>query len=158
MPDLLERGIQQSVVTDPRDGEAQHVRRRVQIGLRRCAARPEDHDASELIDAVDRSGRIVDGRRDRPERDIDDLDDAELDVLLHRARRADVDCAQQPSLALRRNPTRIDDPEQSNAGGDEMTDPPVEGDLHTEGFGAIEEEANIDKTYISGLAADDDPL
>ena len=56
----------------------------------RHAADPDDHDAAELVDAADRRARIVDAGN-RAERNVDDLDHAELDILLHGARRADIE-------------------------------------------------------------------
>jgi len=50
-----------------------------------------DQDAAQLVHAVDGSAGVVHGRGDRPGRDIDDLQDAELDVVLERPRRAEVD-------------------------------------------------------------------
>src|SRR5208282_4224076 len=95
MADLLESEIEQAVETDPRYGEAQDMRRIKKVAGRRGTTRPSDQNAGELIDAADRCRGIVDRGRERPQRDINDLDDAELDVLLHRPRRADVNRRQQ---------------------------------------------------------------
>ena len=68
----------------------------------------------------------------------------------------DVDRGQQPGFALRRHPARVDDPKQRSAGRNEMADPPVEGDLHAERFGAFEQKRHVDKADISRFATDDD--
>ena len=72
----------------------------VEIAARRRAANPPNQDAAELIDAADRRGRIVDRWRNRSQRDIDDLDNAEFDILLHRAGRTNVDCGEKLERAL----------------------------------------------------------
>jgi hypothetical protein len=57
-------------------GGIEHHRRRLR------AAEPADWDAAEPVDATDRGAGIVHRRGDRSKRDIEDLDDAELHVLL----------------------------------------------------------------------------
>ena len=92
--DLLERRVQNAVDADPRDEHPRHMRRIKQHRRRRHAAQPADQDAAQMINTTDRRAGIIDRRRDRPQRDIDDLDDAELHVLLQRTGRPDVEGAQ----------------------------------------------------------------
>src|ERR1700690_3621427 len=52
---------------------------------------PSNQDPAQLIDATYCRTRIVHCGRDSPERDVDELDHSELNVLLHRAVWADVE-------------------------------------------------------------------
>ena len=86
MADLLERCLQQAVEVDPQQHNAQDVRRIVDPRWWRGTADPANQDTAELIDAADRRTRIIDGRRNGTQRDVNDLNYAELNVLLQRAR------------------------------------------------------------------------
>ena len=55
------------------------------------AAKPTDQNSRYLINATDRHAGIVDRRRNGAQGNVYDLDHAELDVLLERAHRADVE-------------------------------------------------------------------
>ena len=88
-------------VEKPREGHRrdtmQHSRRAVQVSCRGLA-RDDPHEyAAELIDATDRGARVVYRRGDRLQRDVDQLQHAELDVLLHRAHDTDVEGADRNS-------------------------------------------------------------
>ena len=107
VPDLLERGIEQAIETHPRYHEPQHMRRSVIMRWRRRAAGPADHDTAELVDAADRRAGIVDRGRYRAQPDIDDLDDAELDILLHGAGRADIEGGDEMERAVCRHALRL---------------------------------------------------
>jgi hypothetical protein len=61
------------------------VRRRVIVGRRRHTADPEDHDTAELVHAADCRAGIVDCGRHGAQRYVNNLDDAELDILLQGA-------------------------------------------------------------------------
>src|ERR1019366_7206771 len=84
--------------------------------------------------------------------DVDNLDDSKLDVLLHRARRADVDCRKQAVLALRGHSACVDDPQDRRPGGNEASNAPLQRDLSAEGFGALDEKADIDEADVSRFA------
>jgi hypothetical protein len=97
---LLESQVEQAVEIDPGNDDAENVWRIVVIAPRRITARPPDNDGAQLIDRADRGRRIVDRRGNRPQGDVDDLHDAELDVLLHRASRAEFDRSEELKRAV----------------------------------------------------------
>lgn len=99
--DLFKRSVEHAVDADPRHEHPRHIRWIEHHRRRRRAAEPADQDAAELVNTADRGAGIVHRRRDCPQRDIDDLDDAELHVLLQRSRRTDVERAHQFDQAHR---------------------------------------------------------
>ena len=119
--DLFESQIEKAVEIDPGNDDPENMRRVVVVAPRWRSACPPDHYGAELIDRADRGQWIVDRRRDRPQCDVDDLHDAEFDVLLQGAssgrgrspRAAEAPgspkCARRAwSAARRRQPERID--------------------------------------------------
>ena len=84
MPDLLESSIEKAVEAHPRH-EEQYVRRRVIVRRRRHTTNPENYYTTELIHTADCRSGIVDGGRNRAQRNVNDLDDTELDILLQGA-------------------------------------------------------------------------
>src|ERR1035441_2528309 len=76
--DLLEGCVQQALEVDPSNAGASDARRIVEQLFRRLAGREADQNAAQLIDARDGGGRVVDGGRDRLQRNIDNLQDAKL--------------------------------------------------------------------------------
>src|ERR1700722_2182741 len=119
------------------------------------AADPADHDAAELIDATDRRARIVYRRRDRTQCDIDDLDNAELDVLLQRAGRADIDGATQPRDQVVGQPIRPRHQQQRDAGRNEMTDAALHAYADAMAAREIDQAPHVDEPYIAGYLTDD---
>ena len=80
--DLLERRVKHAFHADPWHEHARHMRRVEQQRIRLCTPESADQDTAELVDTTDGSTWIIHCRRDRPQRDIDDLDNAKLDILL----------------------------------------------------------------------------
>ena len=91
MANLLEGRIEQTVGPDPGHDDPQTCggAHSNESGGSRPTNRMRIR--AELVDTADRGARIVHGGGNCLERDVDDLDDAELDVLLQRARRPDVE-------------------------------------------------------------------
>ena len=98
----------------------------VVVAPRWRSACPPDHYGAELIDRADRGRRIVDRRRDRPQCDVDDLHDAEFDVLLQGASRAEVDRREQLKRPVLRNALAARGPQQGDASRNELTDAPLQ--------------------------------
>src|SRR5208282_1946589 len=153
MADLLEGEIEQAVKTDPGRDDAQDVRGIVVIALRRRPAHPADQHGAELIDRADCGRRIVDRRRNRPQGDVDDLHDAEFDVLLHRAGRADVDGVDELQLAIHGDPRAASDPEQGAALWNELADPALQPQANAVGFRQRVQAADVDEPDVAGSAA-----
>ena len=63
MADLFEGEIEQAFKSDPWHAEAQHVRRFEVVLIGRHPAGPADEDRAQVINAADRRGWIVHGRR-----------------------------------------------------------------------------------------------
>jgi hypothetical protein len=101
MTNLLEGRIEQALGFDPWNDDPHDVRRIAEQRVRRLAPDEADEDPPELVDAGDRGARIIDRGGNGLERNVDDLDDPELDVLLQRARRPDIECRAQLAFALR---------------------------------------------------------
>ena len=64
-------------------------------------------DTAQLVHAADRRAGIVDRGRDRAQPDIGDLNDAELDILLHGAGRTDIEGGDDVDRAFRRHALRL---------------------------------------------------
>ena len=74
---------------------------------RRSTADPENHDSTQLIYAANRGTRIVNGRGHCAQSDIDDLNYAELNILLHRARWTDIEGSDEMVRLFPRHPFRF---------------------------------------------------
>lgn len=111
------------------------MRRIVKITFRRHTVQPPDQNTAELIDTADRGGRIIYRWRDRLERDIDNLDNAEFNVLLHRAGRPDIDGREQLKLLCFGNSVRRRNFEKYNAVRNKMTYAPCYDQTNSVRFG-----------------------
>ncbi len=121
MADLAERDVQEPRERRAREqnpGAAVAVAER---GERRTARRRPHQDPPELVDAGQGGRRVVDGRRDRLQRDVHDLQDPELDVQRHRARRADVEGVERGRLQRGRRPIRRRDLEEGRPLHDKLS-------------------------------------
>ena len=106
-PDLFECGLQQPFEIRSRECSRATVPGRIVEAIGRLARREADQNAAQLVDAADRRGGIVDRRRDRLQRDIDNLQNAELHILLQRPRRPQVE---SPRAAPRSVPAKAGRP------------------------------------------------
>ncbi len=158
MPDLLERRIKQAIEAYPRHEKSQHVRRRVILGRWRHTANPEDHDPAELIDAADRRAGIVDCGRHCAQRDIDDLDDAELDILLHGARWTNVEGGSDMVCAVGWQPLWPRHAHERNAGWDELADATLQIYASPVVLSQRNQVFDIDIADIAGLPIEDDAV
>ena len=112
--DLLEGRVQQALEVDPSNAGANDARRIVEQIIGRLPGREADQDAAQLIHAADGGGGVVDGGRDRLQRDIDDLQDAKLHVLLQGSGRTEVE---RGAAARRFLPAAGDRPSRPSAAG-----------------------------------------
>ena len=83
---------------------------------------PVNDDTAELVHAADRRAGIVDRGRDCAQPDIGDLNDAELDILLHGARWTDIEGGDEMDGAFGRYPLRLGHIDKRHAGGHELPD------------------------------------
>ena len=155
VPDLLKRRIEQAVEGYPRHEQPHYVRRRVIVKRWRYTAYPEDHDPTELIHAADGSAWVVDRGRYRAQRNVDDLDDAKLNVLLHGARRPDVEGGDQVERAVGRNALRLRHSHERNAGRHKLTDAALQMHANLVGFRKDNKAIDIDIADIAGLPIED---
>ena len=81
-----------------------------------------DDDTAELVHAADRRAGIVDRGRDCAQPDIGDLDDAELDILLHRARRTDIEGGDEMDARVPAARAPASTHDKRNAGRHELPD------------------------------------
>jgi hypothetical protein len=122
------------------------------VGRRRYTAYPEDHDSAELVHAADCRTWVVDCVGHRAQRNVDDLDDAELNVLLHGARRTDVEGGDEMERAVGRHALRLRDAHERNAGWHELTDAALQMHANLVGFRQINQAIDIDIADIAGLS------
>src|SRR6516164_658796 len=122
---------------------------------RRHAADPQDHNSAELVHAADRRAGIVDGGRHRAQRNVDDLDDAEFDILLHSARRADIEGADKMHRTIRRHALRLAYPHERNAGRHELAHAALHMHADAVSRRKSDEDVDIDITDIAGPAVKD---
>src|ERR1019366_1095152 len=101
---LLKCRFQYSIETDPQDTHAGDTGRIIEDGSGQLPGHEADQDAAQLVDAGDRRGRIIYRRGDCLQRDIDNLQNSELDVLLQRPRRAQIKRAENLAYAFGRQP------------------------------------------------------
>ena len=98
--DLLKGSVQQALEVDPSDACAWNARRIAEQFVRRLARREADQDTAQLIYATDRGRGVVNGGRDCLQRNIDDLQDSKLHVLLQGSCRSEVERRKQPSFSF----------------------------------------------------------
>jgi hypothetical protein len=150
VPDLFKRGVEETVEINPRHDNPQHMRRSKEVRRRRSAIYPSDQDTTQLIDAADRGARIVNRGRHGPKRDIDNLDDPKLDVLLHCPRWADVKSCKEVGRPLGRNTLDLGNSKKGNARGDEMTDPTFHPNANAIASCQLKKAIDIDVANIAG--------
>ena len=80
---------------DPSNAGANDARRIVEQRLRRLSGHEADQNAAQLIDTADGGGGVVNGGRDRLQRNINNLQHAKLHVLLQRSGRTKVERSKQ---------------------------------------------------------------
>ncbi len=150
---LLEGEIEQAVQVDPRHGDAQDMRRIIIEAARRRASGPADQYGAQLIDAADRGGGVVHGGRDRAQCDVDDLHDAELDVLLHGASRPYLDRRKQLDGALIGDPVAAGEADQRDALGNEMSNAAFQAQTYPVFLCERAQPRDVDKADIAGFTA-----
>src|SRR5665213_1108432 len=123
MADLLKSRIEQALSPDPWNDNPDHVRWVTKQRNRDIVAQKSDHYPTELVDTGDCRARVIDRGRNRLECDVDDLDDPELEVLLHGACRSDIESRAQFVSQLGIEALLRGDAEQRDARRHEMTDP-----------------------------------
>jgi len=147
--DLIERGVEKSLERYPGNHESQDVRRRIISRFWGLAAQPADHDARQLVDTADCRARIIDRGGHGAERNIDDLDDSKLDILLHCPGRTQIYCGEEMNLPLRRYSVRSRYPDDRNAGRNEMADPALQAHPNAVLPGERNKAINIDISNVS---------
>ena len=126
------------------------MRRIEHQGFGRKSADPADQDTSELIDAADRGTGIINRRRNGAQSNVDDLDDAEFNVLLHRPHRADIERSGQfhGTVAIQSAASR--NHQQRNAGRNKVADRPGYSHAQVVRPGKVHEAPCVDETDIAG--------
>ncbi len=102
-----------------------------------------------MIHAIDRGAGIVHGGRDGFQRDVDNLQDAELNVLLEGSGSADVDGLAQVDRGVGREPVRFRQ-QRRGCRRNELTHSTNQADLHMEDFGKRDQASRIDEADIAG--------
>jgi hypothetical protein len=129
------------------------VWRRIVSRSRGLPAQPENDYAGQLVYTANRRAWIIDRRRHRAQRDVDNLNDPKLDILLQRPGWAHVQSAKEVKFALRRHPLRLRYPDDRNAGGDEMANPALQ--MHANAILSGEADQAIDISDVPRLPAED---
>src|SRR5208282_925675 len=88
---LLERRVQHAPEVAPHNADARHAGRITKQRRRRLPGGKANQDAAELVHAGNRRAGVVDGRGDGLERNVHDLQNTELHVLLQGSRGAEVE-------------------------------------------------------------------
>src|SRR5580698_11043076 len=111
--DLREGSLEQVLEEERRQDYARSAGRIVEHRRQRLPPRDAYEESTQLVDAIDGRAGVVHGRGDRLERNIDQLESPELDVLLHGAHGAKIDCLEE---ALGSHLFRLRESEERNSG------------------------------------------
>ena len=140
---------------DPSNAGTNDARRIIEQFLRGLSGREVDKNAAQLIHAVDGSGGVVDSRRDRLQRDVDNLQDSELHVLLQRSGWANIECGKQFGGFFAGQAVSLRNHHQRDSCRNEVSDPTQHADTDVIVLRSCDQASLIDKADVAGGIAQD---
>src|SRR6516225_2140573 len=139
----------------PFNAGASDTRRIIEQIVRRFSGCETNQNTAQLINAVNGGGGIVDCGRDRPQGDIDNLQNTELDVLLQSSGGTDVDGGQKLSGSFGRKAISLRHNHQRNSHRNEVTDAAQNANARPMVFGSGDYPLRVDETDVARACAQD---